>query len=75
LDDLKEARRYRKLKEKLRIELSLEEAMDLSQDRLLLDLNKYEQEKYVTKSFKLLFVLIIVEYEEYFRKRPIVLHI
>jgi hypothetical protein len=41
LNDLKEARRYWKLKEKLRItlfgELSLEEAMDLSEDRLLLD--------------------------------------
>jgi hypothetical protein len=41
LDDLKEARRYCKLRE-LRIalfgELSLEKAMDLPQDRLLLDL-------------------------------------
>jgi hypothetical protein len=42
LDDLKEARKYWKLKEALKIalfgELSLEEATDLSQDRLLPDL-------------------------------------
>jgi hypothetical protein len=38
LDDLKEARRYWKLKEiALFGELSLEEAMDLSPDRLLID--------------------------------------
>jgi hypothetical protein len=44
LDDLKEARRYWKLKEEPRIalfgELSLEEAMDLSQDRLLFELEQ-----------------------------------
>jgi hypothetical protein len=41
LDDLKEARRYWKLKEiALFGELSLEEDMDLSQDRLLLDFRK-----------------------------------
>jgi hypothetical protein len=38
LDDLKEARRYWKLKE----EASLEGAMDLLQDRLLLDLSGRE---------------------------------
>jgi hypothetical protein len=42
LDDLKEARRYWKLKGKVRIalfgELSFEEAMDLLQDRQLLEL-------------------------------------
>jgi predicted nucleic acid-binding Zn-ribbon protein len=39
LDDIKEARRYWKLKEELRIalfgDIRLEDAMDLSQDRLL----------------------------------------
>jgi ABC-type transporter Mla MlaB component len=46
LDGLKEARRYWKLKEEAQIalfgELSLEEAMDLWQDRLLLDLKSRE---------------------------------
>jgi hypothetical protein len=41
LDDLKETRRYWKLKEKLKIalfgEFSLEEAIDLSRDRQILD--------------------------------------
>jgi hypothetical protein len=41
LDDLKETRRYWKLKRKLKIalfgELSLEEAIDLSRDRQILD--------------------------------------
>jgi hypothetical protein len=41
LDDLQETRRYWKLKEEVKIalfgELSLEEAMDLSRDRQILD--------------------------------------
>jgi hypothetical protein len=43
LDDLKKARRYWKLKEEARItlfaELSMEEAMNLSEDRLILDMS------------------------------------